>query len=295
MRWLFGDFTLDQERRQLLRAGSPLLLTPKAYELLSLLLARRPRALSKAQIRDVLWPGTSVSESALAALVADLRSVFGEDARRPSFIRTVHGFDLSRGNLGFDDDIARQPVRGGRRTRRLRSLPCRRGRTASDPGARQGRDSAALHRGWCCSLRAGGSVRHADKSSDRSSRPRDRSEGALAHVRGRRPERPEYGARHHARRPRLSLQLLALRVRSLHSRRPAVIPKVASWSRDRQVVSRTAATERGSPAGPGSLGLRSPGARPCVARARRRGRARRGGPRRDARLPCAARGRRRPG
>ena len=36
----------------------PVVLEPKAYELLSLLVARRPKALSKAQIRDVLWPGT---------------------------------------------------------------------------------------------------------------------------------------------------------------------------------------------------------------------------------------------
>jgi len=92
MPWLFGDFALDQERRQLLRAGIPLALEPKAYELLSLLLARRPRALSKAQIRDVLWPGTFVSESALAGLVTDLRSVFEDDPRRPRFIRTVHSF-----------------------------------------------------------------------------------------------------------------------------------------------------------------------------------------------------------
>ena len=80
------------ERRQLLRAGIPLSLEPKAYELLGLLLARRPRALSKDQIHGVLWAGTFVSESALPGLVADLRSVLGDDARRPRFIRTVHGY-----------------------------------------------------------------------------------------------------------------------------------------------------------------------------------------------------------
>jgi DNA-binding winged helix-turn-helix (wHTH) protein len=92
MRWQFAEFTLDDERRQLLRAGSPVSLEPKAYELLSLLVVRRPRALSKPQIHDVLWPGTFVSESALAGLVTDLRSALGDDARRPRFIRTVHGF-----------------------------------------------------------------------------------------------------------------------------------------------------------------------------------------------------------
>ena len=53
MSFWFGDFELDQERRQLLRSGEPVPLEPKAYELLSLLLERRPRALSRAQIRDV--------------------------------------------------------------------------------------------------------------------------------------------------------------------------------------------------------------------------------------------------
>src|SRR6185295_12611002 len=88
----FGDFVFDQERRQLLRLGEPVPLEAKAYELLGLLLSRRPNALSKAQIRDVLWPGTFVSESALARLVTQLRAACGDDAQTPRFIRTVHGF-----------------------------------------------------------------------------------------------------------------------------------------------------------------------------------------------------------
>jgi WD40 repeat protein/DNA-binding winged helix-turn-helix (wHTH) protein len=92
MSFWFGDFELDQERRQLLRAGEPVPLEPKAYELLSLLLERRPKALSRAQIRDVVWPGTSVSESALAVAVNGIRHALGDDARQPRFIRTVHGF-----------------------------------------------------------------------------------------------------------------------------------------------------------------------------------------------------------
>jgi DNA-binding winged helix-turn-helix (wHTH) protein len=113
MRWLFGDFVLDQERRQLLRAGVPLPLELKAYELLSLLVDRRPRALSKAQIRDVLWPRMSVSDSAIAGVVADLRSAFGEDARQPSFIRTVHGFGYAFCGTAREDGPVSAPVSGG--------------------------------------------------------------------------------------------------------------------------------------------------------------------------------------
>jgi Tol biopolymer transport system component/DNA-binding winged helix-turn-helix (wHTH) protein len=88
----FGDFAFDRERRQLLRAGQPVRLEPKAYDLLALLLERRPSVLSKAQIRDAIWPATAVSDTALAGLVTDLRSALADSARQPRFIRTVHGF-----------------------------------------------------------------------------------------------------------------------------------------------------------------------------------------------------------
>jgi len=91
MSLVFGQFALDKERRQLLRAGEPVALEAKAFELLSLLLARRPRVLSKAQIRDVLWPGTSVGQTSLPRLVAELRQALGDDPHQPRFIRTAHG------------------------------------------------------------------------------------------------------------------------------------------------------------------------------------------------------------
>ena len=88
----FGDFELDRERRQLLRSGEAVPLEPRAYELLLLLVERRPKALSRAQIRDVVWPGTFISESTLGVTVNAIRQALGDDARKPRFIRTVHGF-----------------------------------------------------------------------------------------------------------------------------------------------------------------------------------------------------------
>jgi WD40 repeat protein/DNA-binding winged helix-turn-helix (wHTH) protein len=88
----FGGFELDQERRQLLRSDRPVPLEPKAYEVLLLLVERRPRALSRAQIRDVVWPGVFISESTLGVVVNSIRQALGDDARRPQFVRTVHGF-----------------------------------------------------------------------------------------------------------------------------------------------------------------------------------------------------------
>jgi DNA-binding winged helix-turn-helix (wHTH) protein len=92
MSLLFGDFEFDQDRRQLLRSGEPVPLEPKAHELLSRLLERRPRALSRAQIRDVIWPQSFITESTLAVVVNGIRQALSDDARHPRFIRTVHGF-----------------------------------------------------------------------------------------------------------------------------------------------------------------------------------------------------------
>ena len=92
MRVQFGEFTFDRATRQLLRAGTEVHLEPKAFELLDLLLKRRPEAVSKPEIRDRLWPDTFVSESNLARLVRRVRGSLGDDRRQPKYIRTVHGF-----------------------------------------------------------------------------------------------------------------------------------------------------------------------------------------------------------
>jgi len=92
MRLCFGEFTLDRATRQLLQAGAERHLEPKAFELLDLLVGRRPDPVAKSEIRDRLWPDTFVSESNLTDLVAQVRHALGDSPRRPRFIRTVHGF-----------------------------------------------------------------------------------------------------------------------------------------------------------------------------------------------------------
>ena len=92
MRIRFAGFTLDDERRQLLAHDEAVHVSPKAYELLKLLLEQRPKALSKAELHERLWPGTFVSEVNLAALVNEVRAALGERGRHGRFIRTVHGF-----------------------------------------------------------------------------------------------------------------------------------------------------------------------------------------------------------
>jgi DNA-binding winged helix-turn-helix (wHTH) protein len=91
----FGPFTLDAGARQLVRGArrEVVHLSPKAYELLALLLETRPQALSKAEIHERLWPSTYVSDATLASVVADLREALDTpEGRAAGFIRTVHGY-----------------------------------------------------------------------------------------------------------------------------------------------------------------------------------------------------------
>jgi DNA-binding winged helix-turn-helix (wHTH) protein len=88
----FGDFAVDSGSRQLLRGAKAVHVGPKAFELLEALLAKRPRALSKAELQNQLWPRTFVSESSLTSVVTELRAALGDEARQPRFVRTVYGF-----------------------------------------------------------------------------------------------------------------------------------------------------------------------------------------------------------
>jgi hypothetical protein len=101
----FDEFVFDEDRRQILRGAEPVHLEPKAFELLALLLSRRPRAVSKRDIHEAIWPGTSVSESSLPGLVADLRVALGDDRDEPRFIRTVRRYGYAFCGTAVGDPI----------------------------------------------------------------------------------------------------------------------------------------------------------------------------------------------
>ena len=88
----FAHFVLDLDARALRRGGDSVSLSPKAYELLEVLVTNRPRALAKAALQERLWPNTFVVEKNLVNLVAEIRDALGDDAKHPRFVQTVRRF-----------------------------------------------------------------------------------------------------------------------------------------------------------------------------------------------------------
>lgn len=92
MRVAFGECMFDSDTRELFRGGEAVHISPKAFRLLELLLESRPRAISKEELQEKLWPKTFVSEANLASLAAEARRAIGDRARGSRLLRTVYGF-----------------------------------------------------------------------------------------------------------------------------------------------------------------------------------------------------------
>jgi DNA-binding winged helix-turn-helix (wHTH) protein len=99
-----GACRFDALRREVRRGTERLHISPKGFELLGLLLARRPRAISKDELFSLLWPTTFVTEASLAVLVAEIRRELGDDARVPRYVRTVHGFGYAFSEDGVTEN-----------------------------------------------------------------------------------------------------------------------------------------------------------------------------------------------
>ena len=85
----FKSFRLNVEERQLLHNGSPVSLTPKAFDVLATLVERRGQLVEKDELLKLVWADTVVEEANVARIVHTLRKVLGEDENGNKFIETV--------------------------------------------------------------------------------------------------------------------------------------------------------------------------------------------------------------
>jgi DNA-binding winged helix-turn-helix (wHTH) protein len=87
----FGLFTLDTDRRLLQRHDADVHLTPKAFDLLALLIQEAPRVLRKEELHERLWPGTFVSDATLVGLIKEIRRQLDDRDATSRLVRTAFG------------------------------------------------------------------------------------------------------------------------------------------------------------------------------------------------------------
>jgi DNA-binding winged helix-turn-helix (wHTH) protein len=85
----FGSFRLDSAERLLVRAGQPVSLTPKTFDLLVYLVDRAGRLVTKHELMRALWPDSFVEESNLTFTVSVLRKALGDGHEGEPYIQTV--------------------------------------------------------------------------------------------------------------------------------------------------------------------------------------------------------------
>ena len=85
----FRSFRLNTAERQLFNNGTPISLTPKAFDVLELLVARAGHLVEKEEMMRVVWADSFVEEANLPRIIHTLRKALGEDENGNKFIETV--------------------------------------------------------------------------------------------------------------------------------------------------------------------------------------------------------------
>ena len=87
----FGPFRVDPEKEILLRAGDPVPLTPKTFQILLVLVRHSKEVVTKDDLMKTVWPDTFVEEANLSRNIFMLRKALGESPQDHQYILTVPG------------------------------------------------------------------------------------------------------------------------------------------------------------------------------------------------------------
>ena len=87
----FGPFLVDPEKETVVRAGEPVSLTPKTFQILLVLIRNSREVVTKDDLMKTVWPDTFVEEANLSRNIFMLRRALGETAQDHRYIVTVPG------------------------------------------------------------------------------------------------------------------------------------------------------------------------------------------------------------
>nr|WP_305111851.1 winged helix-turn-helix domain-containing protein [Shinella lacus] len=89
VQFMFGDYLLDQPRRELTRCGEVVAVGPQVFDLLLYLVKNRDCVVSKDDLLEAVWGGRIVSESTIASHINAVRKAIGDSGEAQRLIRTV--------------------------------------------------------------------------------------------------------------------------------------------------------------------------------------------------------------
>jgi len=126
--YLFEDYSLDTDRRELRQGERLLSIEPKVFDLLALLISNREHVVSKDDLLAAIWNGRIVSDSALTSCINLARSAIGDSGKAQRFIKTLprKGFRFVgkvREGLGRDAVLAEASMEAPRAALTLPDKP----------------------------------------------------------------------------------------------------------------------------------------------------------------------------
>ncbi|MBZ9756332.1 winged helix-turn-helix domain-containing tetratricopeptide repeat protein [Mesorhizobium sp. ESP6-5] len=89
MPYLFEDFALDGDRRELRRGNELIPVEPQVFDLLQYLIRNRERVVSKDDLVDAVWQGRIVSDATLASRVNAARGALQDNGEQQRLVRTI--------------------------------------------------------------------------------------------------------------------------------------------------------------------------------------------------------------
>jgi TolB-like protein len=87
--YIFEDFTLDTDRRELRREADVVPTAPQVFDLLDYLIRHRDYVVSKDDLIGAVWNGRIVSDAALTTRLNAARAAIGDDGDKQRLIKTL--------------------------------------------------------------------------------------------------------------------------------------------------------------------------------------------------------------
>src|SRR5207302_1394725 len=89
LRYLFEDYALNTDRRELHRGADIVSVAPQVFDLLDYLIRNRERVVSKDDLIKAIWNGRSVSDAALTTRLNAARTAIGDSGQGQRLIKTL--------------------------------------------------------------------------------------------------------------------------------------------------------------------------------------------------------------